>query len=1054
MSKFNFTENEKTLIEHWKTTELYEEIRKKHTNSKIFDFIDGPMFASGSPHVGHIHVWFLKSIIYNYYQMSGFSVCNTIGGDFHGVPSEQLVSKLLGLQTNQDIIDFGVDNYTDKCKKTVESIFTSWNDPMDRIGRFIDFSDNYKTMDKNFMESVWWAFSELWKKGLVYRASQIMPYSTGCGTPLSNFEASDDVYRDVTDPAIYVKFKVTDNTYFVAFTTTPWTLPSNLALAVGPTITYVKVQDYKTQDMYYVAEATLTNLYGKHDKTKNCPYTIMSHHLGQELVGMTYESMFDYFKDNDIPNSFTVIGAEFVCTTTGSGIVHIAPGFGVDDFDICVKNHVVTNKTVIDYCPVDDHGCFTSKIYDYKGKHVLAVNMEIIDRLKKEGRLVKKEMYRHKYPYCWRTDQPLIFKAVSCYFIDVPKIQKELLKNNGKVNWQPDTIGNRMHDWLINVRPWCVSRSRFFGTSLPVWISDDGEESICVGSIDELAKLANIDPNDIDLHKDCIDKVTIISAKGTKLHSVGLVMDCWFESGAVPFARHHYPFENKDFIDKKDYLSECIIESSDQVRGWFYTLQVLSTALFDKPAYKNVLCSGLILADDGKKYSKRHSNYVDPQKIIDEYSSDAGRLYLMGSPASHGNSFKFKLEDIEKYRNKLFQLYNCLLFLQEHTNKFYLDTNYYPKEDLPTENVMDHWIIARLNSVITNIKINMNEYKVYKIVPLILDFIEDLTNWYVKFNRNRLRGRYHTKDEQEIALSTLKKIMIIFAQVMAPFAPFISETIYGKLSKGSVHLCNFPEISTLDTKNIQYQMEILQTVSKIVRNIRAKYPTITLHKIPLKNILISTNCTETINGLKLLETYLKTEINTMNVQYSTDNNMTKYVIQPNSKEIGQKFGKSSSLIKSKLMELSQDDIEKFMSGVSLNIGEFVLDSTCVSVNKILVPSDIPNQVRLMENNLIVTVDITQDDEVMDYYSMRLFVTNVQKLRKNSSLKPWNKIEIYYQTDNISITNAVAKYKNKIVEELLYEIYDLQMMPNNAEIIIGDTVTIRDTPMKIVITKPN
>lgn len=1044
---FSFSSNELEILQFWDRINLYKQIMDKNKFKKTFHFMDGPPFVSSDNlHHGHLLVGYGKSSINNFYQMNGYNVLNKIGYDVHGLPIEMQINKMLGINTRVGVTDYGISNYNKKCREVIDSFSGAWTPIFNRMGRWADFSNEYKTMYPEYMESVWWVFKQLYDKNLIYQGYKIMPYSTGCCTPLSNFEANGlDSYKEIDDPSAYVKFKIkNDEAFIIAWTTTPWTLSSNLALCVNPEIDYVKIIDNTTNEFYIVAKDCLDNLYKVSKKTKietDKPYKIVETFKGLTLVNIEYEPVFDYFAKD---RKFIILGDSFVQVGekgSGSGVVHMAPAFGEDDFHVCIKNNIVSINEIGNYCPVDDSGRYTSVIYDMKGIYVRDANDNICRTLKSKNLLFKKEMYKHSYPFCWRTDTPLIYKAVSSIFVAVTKIKDDLIKNNAKVNWVPSHVGsNRFHQWLENTRDWGVSRSRFFGTPIPMWISDDGLEVVCIGSIDELVQLANLDYRPTDLHRENIDHIKIPSKRGPEfgyLKRIDDVLDCWFESGCVPFAQVHYPFENRYIFDDKDYLADYILEGIDQTRGWFYTLMVISTAILNKPAFKNVICSGLILAQDGKKFSKRLNNFVSPQKIFDIYGSDAFRLYLISSPAIKAESFRFNDDDISKIVKKNIQLLNGHKFFIEHCLKFIkdgyeLDINSWKQ----SENIMDKWIVARTGTLLENINREIKNYSLNKIWVEIHDFIEDLTNWYIKFNRNRLKGKNCDKSEQNTALSTLYFVLINSCKIFAPFMPFFSETLFKNIyvlesndPNISVHLMNYPNKDDfIKYDEIETQMKNLQLVSGIVRQLRSKTKDCQSAKIPIKKIYIGNKNMEFINNIKRLETYLIEEINCLQVEYIDVDNYINYKIEPDYKIIGQKYKEKASKIYKQLNKVSTDQINDFIINkiIKIELDNIILTDEDINIkitvdnNKLKHLSD--NIIADIENNTFIAIDSTQDYYTQSVYISRLFITGIQQSIKKSFIRPWHKIKIYYYTDSDFITECITKYKDQIIKDLMRDIY--------------------------------
>ena len=843
---------------------------------------------------------------------------------------------------------------------------------------------------------------------------------------------------------------------------------------MNPNIKYVKVKDLKSNDYYILAEKCLNNIYEQQKQKKQTKennqeklYEIITDFTGDDLKDIEYVPMFPYFAEDRI---FKVILANFVEDGNGTGIVHLAPGFGQDDFDACITNNIVTVEDVGKYCPIDDNGHFVQPVNDYTGEKVLSTNLKIIERLKKENKLIKKEMYRHSYPHCWRTDTPLIYKAVSSFFIKVTAIKDKIIANNEKVNWTPEYIGSgKFKQWLENAKDWGVSRSRFFGTPIPVWISDDGQEMICVGSIDELVQLASLDYRPTNLHTQYVNKIQIPSKQGKGMLKLNTeIFDCWFESGCVPYGQIHYPFENSTFFDDKEYICDFICEAQDQCRGWFYTLMVLSTALFNKPAFKNVICCGLILADDGKKLSKRHGNFIDPIKICDEYGADALRMYLVGSPAAHAEAFQFDSTKIKEIGAKYYQWFNALKFLIEHILKYQKDGFIFDLDAYKTsDNVMDNWIISRVKTMLTSIEISMNNYTFYKVRPEIMDFIEDLTNWYIKFNRNRLRGRYCDNVEQGQALSTLYYVMMMFTKIAAPFVPYLTETMYQKLKVllplneqlESVHLCAYPKVDEIenDFNDIEVSMKRLQTVTGLIRNLRAKSSSSTSNKVPIKNVIVINDDQQYLDDVKVLERYLCEEVNAMTISYETTIGTTNYKLEPNNKEIGMKYRNQAGEIKTKLLEMSQDKITEYLAnkdiGLSISVTgkDITLNEPTFSVCKYQNLTLKKHELSITEGSTIIVADFTHDEGVLEEHIMRLFIVSVQKMRKATSLHPWNKIGIYYKTDNETINKVLVKRSNELKQELLYEVMLMEDRNMNEKEIKTEEHEIYDSAVLITIT---
>lgn len=1086
---FSYVDNEHRVFKLWRDISVYDKVVDKNKDGPEFKNMDGPPFVSSENlHMGHIHVASCKSAVQNFYNMKGYNVHNKIGKDCHGLPIEMIVQKLLGLTDKHDIEKMGIDQFNQQCKDLIHKYGNAWETIYNRVARLVDFENEYKTMDTNYMETVWWVFKQLWDKGLVYRGFKIMPFSTACGTPLSNFEASgDDIYKEISDPAIYVRFQITTEGFngefedcsFMVWTTTPWTLPSNLALGVNKDITYVLMVDLESKRKYIVAKDGLTNIYPVPKKKKKDiekKYDIIKELKGDELVGLKYKPMFDYFADNK--DGFKVIHGDFVTSDSGTGVVHLAPALGEDDFQVCIDNGIVTVETVGNYCPVDDGGRYTNPIEDLKGIYVRDANDGIISTLKERGDLFKKEMYTHKYPFCWRTDTPLIYRAVSSYFIRVTALRDRLVENNKKVYWVPGHIGkNRFNQWLENVRDWGVSRNRYFGTPLPIWVSDDFEEVVCVGSIDELVKLANLKERPDDIHKEFMDKIQIPSKMGKgMLKNIGLIFDCWFESGCVPYGQLHYPFENSDAFDDCEFLSDFICEGLDQTRGWFYTLMVLSVALFDKPAFKHVICTGLILGADGRKISKRLGNFIPPVEIIDRHGADAVRLYLLSSPAAKAEGLKFKETDVEVIFKKFIQLFNGYKFFLEHAIKYKKDGKTFDIDGWKdSTNITDRWILARTGSLVRNVDTLMKKLHLYKIKNELLTYIEDLTNWYIKFNRDRLRGRAINLDddaelvanEQRCALSTLFKVLFGCVGVCAPFIPYLSETMYGGLKLvlpeseqcESVLLSEFPNGDDFPNDDaVQNKMIKLQDIANTIRSLRSKNIKSASAKIPLKHVTIFSDDDQFFKDIKELEEYLVGEINVIQIDYQHFGDKVKFNVMPDHKNIGSRFKKDSNLVKKKLMGLDQKTLQRFVSGeinvVFVEIGDDIHE---LDKNDFRIYIEVACKLKKTEmsgvfDGGIVIVDFEQDQKVINSYMKRLFVVNVQQMRKDTNLRPWNKIHIYYETDSDQLRKIVDKHRSEIQNTLHYEVTEGYVKKDDEEDVISRECDLVGINVKLWITR--
>ncbi|MBA42939.1 MAG: isoleucine--tRNA ligase [Magnetococcales bacterium] len=1023
-------------------------------DKKELRFVDGPPFVSSDTlHYGHILVAMTKNSIQRFFKMNGFEFKDEPGFDCHGLPIEMKVNQALGLNTREDVLKYGIAEYNSYCKYIIQKYSGSWEHIYESIGREPDYSKQYKTMDTNFMESVWWIFNQLWKKDLVYRGYRIMPYSYASSTPLSNFEATQE-YHEVEDQSIYVKFPIMDNPNkkFIAWTTTPWTLPSHFALCLNPDADYVEIKPEGTDEIYIISEFSIKKLLGKKKK-----YEVVNKKKGIEYEGVEYMQPFTYFEQYRSNGAYSVQCDSFVeinpSKVVGTGIVHMSPAFGEDDMNVCIDKKLLTIEEIGDICPVDANGNFTEIIKEYYGMNIFDANPLIIENIKSNNLLVKKELYKHSYPFCWRTDKPLIYKAVSSFFVKVTDIKDRLVENNKKINWVPEHVGkSRFNNWLENTRDWGISRNRFFGTPIPVWVSDDGEEMISIGSIAELEELTGV--SDIkDIHLEFVKDLTIDSKQGKgKLKHCGDVLDCWFESGAVPLARLHYPFENADYFDKQDYLCDFVCEGIDQTRGWFYTLNVLSVALFDKPAFKNVIVTGLILADDGKKMSKRLQNYPDPAGIIDEYSADALRLYLVNSPAVRAEPLKFNKLKVAYNHRKLHQLLNSLNFYLESCKTYYdktgkdIDSMMY----LKSTNDMDIWIMSKLGDIVSQIDKSMKEFKLSGVLTYIMVFIEDITNWYIKLNRERMKGKYG-EEELIISLSVLKFTISKLCIILHPFAPFTTKTMYQELTMKDI--TNEKYVSK-DEFNVNYdsirKMELLQNIILTYRNIRDESTTHTNSKKGILNAKILVCDEQTKDDIINVSDYIKKEINILNLEVIHDKNIMKYHILPDVSVIGKKFRKDRNLIITDLVNtynklLKELGIELFKETISIN-DEYLKFDSSIDVSKY----EGENYKTKIVGQIAFLTDFTVTKEIEDLFMIRTLNLHVQQFRKTCGLKVWNKINIKIDTDNDNLNGIIERYKDKIENILGSRLLDDKDKIDIDKIIDTKDTTIEDIKLSITL----
>ncbi len=1024
-SKSSFSKIEEKVLIFWKTEKIFEKSMKNRKGNDEFVFYDGPPFATGLPHYGHLLAGTIKDVIPRYQTMRGKYVDRVFGWDCHGLPVEYEMEKELNLSGKKEIETYGVDKFNEACRGIVLRYTKEWETVVNRIGRWVDFSRGYKTMDTSFMESIWWVFKQLWDKGLIYEGYKILPYCPRCSTPLSNFEANQG-YAEVEDPAITIKFKADGeaNTYFLAWTTTPWTLPSNMALAVGPDIEYVKVQD--GNEFYILAAARLSSYY----KSENM-YKIISKHKGNDFLGMTYQPLFPYFKDMKAEGAFRVVTADYVSTEDGTGIVHTAPGFGEDDAETGHRHGIP------EVCPIDEECKFNSLIVDYAGIYVKDTDKDIIKRLKIEGNLVHKGTIKHNYPHCWRDDAPLIYKAVSTWFVNIDLIKDKMIKANSQISWMPSHIKDgRFGKWLENARDWAISRNRYWGTPLPIWRNKETGETICVGSVEELEKFTG--EKITDIHKHFVDVLTIPSPSGNGvLTRVPEVLDCWFESGSMPYAQNHYPFENREKFESH-YPADFIAEGLDQTRGWFYTLVILGAALFDKPAFKNVVVNGLILAEDGQKMSKRKKNYPDPMYIIKQYGADALRLFMLGSPVVKADDLKFSEDGVkETLRSIMLPIWNSYSFFITYArvdNWEPLKGNLLPPVNLT--NPFDRWILSSLCSMVNEIRDYMDAYNLQKAANRFEKFVEDLTNWYIRRSRRRFWKSQNDSDKNN-AYRTLHFVLITFCKAASPFIPFMTEEIYRNLKTErmpeSVHLCDYPEIdsSFIDSK-LERQMDYAITAVSLGRYLRTKKELKV--RQPLNKVVIVTIDNSIRESLMETVEIIKEELNVKKVEFDlNEENLVDRTIKPNFKSLAPKVGKNMKEVSEIISSLNSQKVNLLLEGNTFN--ETLRDGSVLNITKddlMIFRKEKEGLTVATENNITVALDTHITLELKEEGFAREFVSKIQNIRKEIGLEVSDRIAVEYNAGVFE--HAINAFKNYIMSETLTDkLNSVQNTSNSIEI---------------------
>jgi isoleucyl-tRNA synthetase len=865
-------------------------------------------------------------------------------------------------------------------------------------------------MNSSFMESVWWVFKQLCDKDLVYRGFRVMPYSTALNTPLSNFEAQQN-YKDVQDPAIVVTFPLVDDpeTCLLAWTTTPWTLPSHTGIAANPEFEYVKIFDEASGKHYVLIETLLRTLYKDPKKAK---FKIVDRFKGSDMKGWRYEPLFDYFYEEFKEKGFRVLNAEYVTADDGVGLVHQAPAFGEDDYKVALEAGIVSESRPPPN-PVDETGCFTAEVRDFAGQHVKTADKAITKHLKAAGRLVVESQITHSYPFCWRSDTPLIYRAVPAWFVKIGPIIPKMLQGIEESHWVPSFVKDRRFaSWIQNARDWNVSRNRFWGTPLPLWVSDDFKEVVAVGSAQELKELSGYSGDLSDLHRDKVDNITIPSKQGKgDLRRVSEVFDCWFESGSMPYASQHYPFENKEQFEK-GFPGDFIAEGLDQTRGWFYTLTVLGTHLFGCLPFKNCVVNGIVLAEDGKKMSKRLKNYPDPSLIMQRYGADALRLYMINSPVVRAEPLRFKESGVKEIVAKvLLPLWNSYKFFEGQAALFKkkegVDYVFDPKAEASNTNVMDRWILASCQSLLKFVNVEMAGYRLYTVVPRLLELIENTTNWYIRFNRKRLKGENGVEDTSH-ALNTLFEVLYTLVRGLAPFTPFVTDTIYQRLlphipeslrgeDARSVHFLHFPEVrEELFDEVVERRVARMQRVIELGRMSRERRSI--GFKSPLKTLVVIHQDQQYLDDVKSLERYVLEELNVLELILSSDE--AKYNVEYSATAdwptLGKKLKKDVQRVKKALPSVPSDDVKRFLTDKKISVDGIELVEGDLVVRRGIKEGAASEDMETNTDRDVLTIlDAKLYPELADQGLGREIINRLQRLRKKAGLVPTDDVRMEY-----------------------------------------------------------
>jgi len=1115
----------KEILDFWKAENIFEKSISTRSKSNPFTFYEGPPSANGMPGIHHVMARAIKDIFCRYKTIKGFQVKRKAGWDTHGLPVELGTEKELGI-TKEDIgKTISIEEYNEACKRTVMRYTDVWNDLTEKMGYWVDMDDPYITYKSKYMESVWWLLKQIYDKGLLYKGYTIQPYSPKAGTGLSSHEVNQPgAYRDVTDTTIVAQFKSLPDTlpafltgfgdiHFMAWTTTPWTLPSNTALTVGPKIDYVLVKTFNQYTYLPVNVILAKNLVGKQfnkiyfestaeedfsnfkEGDKKIPYQILTECKGADLVGVKYEQLLPYTLPYQNPeNAFRVISGDFVTTEDGTGIVHTAPTFGADDAKVAkeatpeVPPMLVLDENGSPVPLVDLQGRFTAHVGDLAGKYVKneyynegeapekSVDVEIAIRLKEENKAFKVEKYVHSYPHSWRTDEPLLYYPLDSWFIKVTDIKDRMFDLNETINWKPKSTGEgRFGNWLKNANDWNLSRSRYWGIPLPIWRTEDKREEILIGSVEELYnaieksieagfmkenpfkgfEIGNMSETNydlVDLHKNVVDGIILVSPSGKPMNRESDLIDVWFDSGAMPYAQWHYPFENKDKIDgQKDFPADFIAEGVDQTRGWFYTLHAIGALVFDKIAYKNVVSNGLVLDKNGQKMSKRLGNAADPFKTLEEYGPDATRWYMI-SNANPWDNLKFDIEGIAEVRRKFFgTLYNTYAFFALYANidKFEIDQD--KLTPVAERSELDRWILSLLQTLIAEVDESYAAYEPTKAARAIQSFVDEhLSNWYIRLSRRRFWKGEMTADKKA-AYETLYACLTSISQLMSPIAPFFADWLFQNLTAGdaannveSVHLALLKEAdqSLIDTE-LNERMHLAQDISSMVLSLRKK-TSINVRQ-PLAKILIPVLDNKFAERVELVKELILSETNIKDIEYITDTAgfITKK-IKPNFKALGPKVGKDMKMVAEVVNNLTQEQLSQFENEGKYQITgtNYVIELSDVEI----IAEDIPGWQVTNMGNLTVALDVTITDELKQEGLSRELINRIQNLRKELNFEVTDRITVTLQNHNL-VAAAVAQNKTYICSEILADEVKLTESLDN-----GNKIVIDDVELQISIAK--
>jgi isoleucyl-tRNA synthetase len=1005
-----FVDREKKVLDFWKDNNIFEASIKEREGCEPFTFYDGPPTANGTPHIGHVLTRVVKDIIPRYRTMKGYKVLRKAGWDTHGLPVEIEVEKKLGIDGKEQIEAYGLEPFIEKCKESVWQYKGMWEDFSNIVGFWADMDNPYVTYHNEYIESVWWSLKQIWDKGLLYKGFKIVPYCPRCGTPLSSHEVAQG-YKDVKEKSVIAKFRIkgTENEYILAWTTTPWTLPSNVALCVNPDETYVKVRvqsgSSDAYEKYILAEALLGVVEGE--------YVIEERYTGKELEYLEYEPLFDYAKPDK--KAYYVTCDNYVTLTDGTGVVHTAPAFGEDD------NRVGRIYGLPFVQLVDGKGEFKPEATDIAGMFVKDADKPIIEMLMKKGLLYKVLSFEHSYPFCWRCDTSLIYYARESWFIRMTQVKEDLIRNNNTINWMPESIGQgRFGDWLNNVQDWGLSRDRYWGTPLPIWECEDGHYH-CIGSIEELKAMSDNCPGDIELHRPFIDAVTIKCPEcGKQMKRVSAVIDCWYDSGSMPFAQWHYPFENKEIFDE-NFPADFISEAVDQTRGWFYSLLAISTLIFNRAPFKNCIVLGHVQDEDGQKMSKSKGNAIDPFDALSLHGADAIRWYFSVNSALWLPNRFYHGAVTEGQRKFMGTLWNTYAFYVLYANIDNFDPTSY-KLEYDKLSVMDKWLLSRLNTLIKSVDTHLNSYRITEGARLLSDFVDELSNWYVRRSRERFWVSGMPQDKIN-AYMTLYTTLVNVAKLAAPYIPFMTEDMYQNLVAGidktapiSIHLCSYPEYDeALIDKELEDNMEkvldavVLGRACRNAANIKNRQP---LAKMYIK---AETGLTEFYKDI------IADELNVKEIVFTEDvRSFTTYSFKPQLKTLGPRFGKQIGTVKAILSEL---DGNAAMDEINAT-GQLTIE---LEGNKVLIDKDdllieavqTEGYVSDSDYGITVVLDTNLTEELIEEGFVREIISKIQTMRKEAGFEVTDHIRVYQQ-GNDRIKAIMERKEDEIKSEVLAE----------------------------------